>query len=111
LGTGNAYPNQYNAGAEGVRSIVRTGVGAWTVTLQDNYQRLLHADFIVQTAAAGGLSAAVVMGLDGTLMNMGAVGGSVFGLRFMSSTATAAEPSTNADLILCRFVLADATEP
>jgi hypothetical protein len=111
LPSGNPYPLQYTCGAEGVRSIVRTGVGAWTVQLQDNYQRLVMAQAIVQTAAAGGLSAMTQVGIDGTLVNMATVGGSVFGLRFMSSTATAAEPSTNNDIVLLKFLLLDATEP
>ena len=109
--SGAPWPLQYNAGSEGVRSIVRTGVGLWTVTLQDNYQRLVFCSFTVQTAATAIGTQAMQMSLDGTVVNMAANGGSVIGVRFMSNPTTVVEPSVANDLVLLKFVLADGTEP
>jgi hypothetical protein len=108
LPTGNPYPNQYGAGAEGVRSVVRTGTGLWTVTLQDNYQRVLEVGLVIQKA--GGLSTIMSIGINSTLTNMAAQGGSVIALALLSATGTVADPA-NGDLVLVKFGLADATEP
>lgn len=52
-GGGSSFPVAYVTGEAGVRSVARTGAGAWTITLQDNYQRLLTIDptFINPTGA------------------------------------------------------------
>jgi hypothetical protein len=107
-GTGNRYPLQYNSGAEGVYSITRTGAGLWTVKLQDNYQRVLRVD--AQGQLAGGLSAIVGVGLNSTITDMTAQGGSLIGLALLSATATALDPAADTVMLLT-FVLADATEP
>jgi hypothetical protein len=109
--SGAPWPLQYNAGSEGVRSIVRTNVGLWTVTLQDNYQRVLMVNFLVQTALTAAGTQAQTVSLDGTVLNMGANGGSVLGVRFMSNSTTVAEPSVGNDLVLLKMDLADGTEP
>ena len=107
-GVGNRYPLQYNAGAEGIYSVTRTAAGLWTVKLQDNYQRCLSVTANGQLA--GGLSAIVNVGLNSTITNMTAQGGSVIGLALLSATGTAADPAAD-ELMLLTFVLADATEP
>lgn len=108
LPTGAPYPLQYQCGAEGVRSVTRTGAGLWTVQLQDQYQRVLGVSFTADLA--GGLSSTVAVALNSTITNMTSAGGSTIGLALLSATATAADP-TAGDLILLRFDLADATEP
>ena len=111
LPSGAPWPQQYNQGAEGDRSVTRTGVGLWTVQLQDNYQRLLTVSFTIQTALTAAGTQAQMVSLDGTLMNMAANGGSTFGLRFMTNSTTVAEPSLGNDLVLLKFSLTDGTEP
>lgn len=96
-------------GAEGVKSIARTGVGLWTVTLQDNYQRLLAAPWVTQSFA-GGLSTIVVAGENTSITSMSASGGSVIGVALLSSTGTAADPATATSLDLVMF-LQNSTAP
>lgn len=105
---GNAYPLQYNAGAEGVRSVTRTGDGLWTVKFQDNYQRCLGVMAAVQIA--GGVSNTIAVGINSTLTNMKAQGGSTVGIALMSSASTASDPTIDG-VVLLTFILADATEP
>jgi hypothetical protein len=108
LPTGAPYPLQYGAGAEGVRSVTRTGAGLWTVQLQDAYQRVLGVS--VTTDVAGGLATVVHAALNTTITNLATVGGSTIGVALLSAAGVAADP-TAGDLILLRFDLADATEP
>lgn len=106
-GTG-PYPLQYTAGTEGIRSVARTGVGLWTITLQDNYQRLVGLSFF--TRVAGGLGNIVAIHENTTISNMSSGGGSIIGVALLSSTATAADPTSGHTLVI-RFDLQDATEP
>lgn len=109
-GGGTGFPNRYVQGAEGIFSVARTGAGLWTVTLQDNYQRLLglRADMSI----AGGLSNVVAAGENSTITNMAATGGSIIGVALLSSTGTAADPTAAAStLVRLKFELQDATEP
>jgi len=106
--TGAAYPLQYSGGAEGVKSITRTGAGLWTVVFQDNYQRCLGVQANGQLA--GGLSAIVSVGLNSTVTSMAAAGGSILGLALLSATATALDPASG-EVMLLSFTMADATEP
>jgi hypothetical protein len=108
LGTGYPYPNQYAAGAEGVRNVARTAAGLWTVTLQDNYQRVLSVTLNVQVA--GGLANIVAVGRNTSVDSMAAQGGSQFGLALLSATGVAADP-TSGHVLLLGIVLADGTEP
>lgn len=96
-------------GCEGVKSIARTDVGLWTVTLQDNYQRLLLAPIVTQSLA-GGLSTIIACGENTTISSMGASGGSVIGLALLSATATAADPATTTNLDIL-FLLQNSTAP
>lgn len=108
LPTGSPYPLQHQCGAEGVRSVTRTGAGLWTVQLQDNYQRVLGLS--VTTDVAGGLATVIAAALNTTVTNMASVGGSTIGVALLSATGTALDP-TAGDLILLNLTLADATEP
>lgn len=105
-GGGTTYPTRYVQGADGIFSVARTGVGLWTVTMQDNYQRLLG--LLVHQSLAGGLGTIVAINENTTISNMSATGGSVIGVALLSSTATAADP---AGQVAIRFTFQDATEP
>ncbi len=105
-GLGNRGWMAYNSGAEGVFSVTRTAAGLWTVKLQDNYQRCLQV--MGQGELAGGLSAIVSVGLNSTITDMDAQGGSVIGLALLSATATAADPAADTRMLLT-FILADST--
>lgn len=98
---------QYNAGAEGVRSVTRTGVGAWTIKLQDNYQRLTALSFITENTTG---AATVITVAKGPATGMDAVGGSEITVVFSSAASTPADPAEG-DLILLSITLADGTEP
>ena len=104
--TGN-YPNRYQFGSEGVLSVTRTATGLWTVLMQDSYQRLVGlAGYI---SVAGGLSNIVSINENTTITNMNAAGGSVIGISLLSSTATAADP-TSGHVVKLALTFADATE-
>lgn len=49
------------ANSKGIASITRTGVGAYTVTLQDGYNRLMFIDEVLQNAT--GIPAGVSLGI------------------------------------------------
>jgi hypothetical protein len=106
LPSGAAYPLQYNAGAEGVRSVTRTGVGQWTVQFQDSYQRQLGVGMTLEVA--GGVVTGQ-LALNSTTTNMAAVGGSVLGLTTVVGGAAADLPAGT--VVHLRFFLQDATEP
>ena len=108
LPSGNPYPLQYFAGAEGIRSVTRTAAGLWTIKLQDNYQRVLYVH--AQGSLAGGLSAIVAAARNTTVDSMTAQGGSEFGIALLSATATALDPASG-ETILLEIKLADGTEP
>lgn len=95
-------------GAEGVKKVARTGTGLWTVTLQDNYARLL--DLHGHQTLAGGLSTIVVFGVNSTLTSMTAAGGATIGVALMSSTATVADPG-DGTYVTINFVLQNSTAP
>ncbi len=102
------YPLQYQAGSEGIRSVARTATGLWTVTLQDNYQRMVGLTGF--TRVAGGAAKIVGFNENTTITNMASGGGSVIGVSLISATTALADP-TSGDVVLLTFILADATEP
>lgn len=102
------YPLRYQFGAEGVLSVVRTGTGLWTVTMQDNYQRMVS--LVGYSTLAGGLTNIVTVAENSTITSMSAAGGSVIGLALLSSTGTAADPTSGVVMKLA-LGFADATEP
>ncbi len=107
-GGGTTWPTQNQQGAEGVRSISRTGAGLWTVTLQDNYNRVLGISG--HQTLAGGLSTIVTVGENSTITNITSAGGSIVGLALLSATATAADPGDGTYVTL-NIDLQNATEP
>lgn len=107
---GAGYPTQYRLGAEGIKSVARTGTGAWTLTLQDAYQRCLGVSFTTEDSAGVSTVVSVAKFPDTTGSLMATNDGSVIKLVFSSSTGTAADPA-DGDLILLTIILADATEP
>lgn len=107
-GGGTTYPSQYQQGYEGIRSVARTAEGLWTVTLQDNYQRLVALDCFA--SLAGGLSAIVHCAENSTISSMSTAGGSVIGVALLSATATALDPA-DGETIFLHFGLQDASEP
>jgi len=104
---GSGYPLQYQTGAEGVRTVTRTGTGLYTFKMQDNYQRILRVDFIEQLA--GGIPTLAGIGINTTLTDMDADGGSEIAICLASATATAADPAV--ETVLFTFTLADSTAP
>lgn len=102
------FPQNYSAGSDGVFSVTRTNTGLWTVTLQDTYIRLLS--MAVHISIAGGLSNIVAVGENTTITNMRAANGSVIGVALLSSTGTAADP-TSGSLVHLNFRLQNASEP
>lgn len=80
-----------SAGAEGVKSVSRTGAGLWTVTLQDNYNRLL--DLRCFQSLAGGVATIIGVGENTTISDMSAVGGSIIGVALLSAGSGAAVPA------------------
>lgn len=95
-GTGNF--TRYAQGAEGVFSVVRTGAGTWTVTLQDTYQRMLQLDGY--TARAGGLVTVADFAEDTTVTNMNATGGSVIGVVMFNSSDSPGDGSSGDNIRL-----------
>lgn len=107
-GGGTTWPSQNQQGAEGVRSITRTGTGLWTIVLQDNYQRLL--DWDVKQSLAGGLSTIIALGENTSISSMTSAGGSTIGFALLSSTATAADPADTTGVTIDMW-LQNASEP
>lgn len=108
LPTGAPYPIQYENGSEGVRSVARTATGLWTITFQDNFQRMVMLQGF--TRIAGGAAKIVGFNENTTITNMSAAGGSIVGVSMVSSTATLADPQTT-ETILLTFTFADSSTP
>ncbi len=90
-----------------MRTVTKTGTGLYTFKMQDNYQRILRVDFIEQLA--GGLGTLMGVGINSTLTNLDAAGGSEIAIALLSATVTAADPAV--ETILFTFTLADSTAP
>jgi hypothetical protein len=104
------FPNNYQAGAEGVFSVARTGAGLWTLTLQDNYQRILSIGG--NHSIAGGTANIVAVTENTTITNLASANGSIIGIALLSSTTTLADPTASASSVVrIMLQLADATEP
>lgn len=100
------FPNQTNAGAEGIRSVTRISAGRWNIQLQDNYQRCLGVDFTVSSAT--GITRLVPGIVSGSTV-MSQAGGSLITLQW-AQDGVATDPA-NGDTMLLAFNLSDATEP
>lgn len=108
LPTGAAYPQQYNAGAEGVYSIARTAAGKYTLTLQDKYQRLVGLNAYPSVASGTPVFAICSENTTITSMNPTTGAGSIIGLAFWDFAGVAVDPI---GAVRVNLVLADATEP
>jgi hypothetical protein len=109
-GGGSGFPTRYVQGAEGVFSVAKTGTGLWTITLQDQFQRLLA--LTGNHSIAGGTANIIAITDNPSVTNMTATGGSVIGVALLSATATLADPTASATSIVRLIIdLADATEP
>jgi hypothetical protein len=107
-GGGTTWPSQNQQGAEGVRSVARTGAGLWTFVLQDNYQRLLDIGWY--ETIAGGTANIVTVAENSSISSMSTAGGSTIGIALLSSTATVADPDATGSVTLT-FILQNASEP
>lgn len=100
------YPLQYTAGSEGMLKVARTGAGLYTLTLQDNYQRMV--DLHAYASVASGTPVFALVTENTTITNMAATAGSVIGLAFWDFAAAAVDPI---GAVRIAITLADATEP
>lgn len=100
-------------GAEGVRSVTRTGTGLWTFVLQDNYARLL--DISVYESLAGGVATIIGVGENTTLSDMTTAGGSTIGVALLSAGSGAAVPAVadpaTTNGVTLTFLLQNSTAP
>jgi hypothetical protein len=105
------FPNNYQAGAEGIFSVARTGAGLWTITLQDNYQRVLSVHGHMACGAA--VNTNIIAVTENTsITNLASANGSIIGVKLLSSANTPADPTADAStLIRICIKLQDATEP
>ena len=115
LPSGAAYPLQYGAGAEGVRSVTRADVGGWVVTLQDAYQRILKVDFTAfATGSGSGIATMDLLNSGGQsaagFLPTPAFPANSFGLLFRNAAGTIADPTSGITVLLA-ITLMDATEP
>lgn len=103
-GVGYAYGNQ-----EGVKSVARTGTGAWTITLSDPYQYLIGVDFT--TANSGGAVTAgnlcVLTTSNVTTNTSVGTGGTVL-VVFQNGSYSATDPASG-DIIYLTIQLGDGT--
>lgn len=106
-GGGVGQFNRTAQGTEGIFSVARTATGLWTVTLQDQYQRVMNVTG--SQVIAGGTANIVSIAENSTITNMSATGGSVIGVALLSATATLADPTAFSTIRL-QFDLQDATE-
>jgi hypothetical protein len=105
------FPQNYQSGSEGIFSVARTGTGLWTITLQDNYQRLLIA-FGSLSIASTAVHNIVEVAENPTITSMSSANGSVVGFKLLSATNTLADPTADASTVVRLVMLfADATEP
>ena len=106
------YPSIYQAGADGVYSVARTGTGLWTLTLQDKYQRLLSVSGSMDLTGGAANIIAVANNPDITDLPNTSGKGSIVGIILFSATATPADPTAGAtSLMRIKLEFGDATEP
>jgi hypothetical protein len=91
----------YAVGAQGIKTVTRTGTGAWTVVLQDSYQRLLGVRF--STTAASGVATVGGAAVDATT-DVTSNSAPTILLVIYSTPGTPADPASG-DKIDLRFTL------
>jgi hypothetical protein len=72
---GNTWVTAGSGGLQGFASVTRNSAGDFTITLQDNYVRLIGASFTYDNPASVGLPAAPLVALKADGTNMAASGG------------------------------------
>ena len=97
--TGSALATAPSAGYKGVKSITRNGVGDYTFTFQDTYNRLL--DLSLNVLAIDGATTPLVAACWIKSVNATATGGATVRLVFyLSAPGTPADAGTNERLYL-----------
>lgn len=106
-GTGYSIGN-----GEGIRSVTRTGTGAWTVTLSDAYMYLLETALVSTTNTSGLLTAAAVgcTSSDADVQtNHGQGYGGLVKVQFNDWAGAAVDPASG-DVVDLRFTFGDGSE-
>ena len=107
-GVGYDYGN-----GEGIRSVSRTGTGAWTITLNDAYM-LLKGVTLEETSNTTGTPTAaqvgVVSGTTNVATNTSLGNGGVVAVQFVDFAGSAVDPASG-DTITLKITLQDASEP
>jgi hypothetical protein len=97
--TGTALAAAGSTGYRGVKSIARNGTGDYTITFQDNFQRLL--DFNCKVVAVDGSTTPVVTNAWIKVVTPGASGGATVRLLFyLSAPGTPADATSNEEIYL-----------
>jgi hypothetical protein len=108
-GVGEAFGD-----GKGVRSVARTGAGAWTITLSDSYIRLegvLVAQILNATGlVTSGFAVGVVSASTNVATNNGVGNGGVIAVVLNNGSGVATDPASG-DTIVLKLLLSDATEP
>lgn len=104
----------YDVGnGEGVRSVARTGTGAWTITLSDPYI-LLKSVTLENTSNTTGLLTAAAVGVIASTTtittNTGPGNGGVITVVFNDWAGAAVDPASG-DTVTLKITLQDASEP
>lgn len=90
-----AFSAAGTGGFRGVKSVVRNGVGDWTITLQDNYQRLLTCQ---GSCVSKNGSAPVTYNFYVKASNMAAAGGATINvILYGAAIGTPVEASATID--------------
>jgi hypothetical protein len=97
----------------GTATVVRTGTGAWTITLSDSYQYLVSVMIAgIKNTAATNANAinSIAWNTTGDVTTNTSVGsgGTIQVILYSGSTAT--DPASG-DTVILQIVLGDATEP
>jgi hypothetical protein len=88
-----------NANARGIASIARTGAGAYTITLQDKYTKLLDISSRFITATGTDAALEMTVTADGVASSTPTIT-----IVFRVAAGTATDPSNGAVLLLKMFL-------
>ncbi len=94
-------------GARGVKTIVRTAPGTYTITLQDNYFRFLGCSPSFQNSGAAAAPLTITPSPDA---NLSTAGGGSFQLIFLNTAGTATDPA-NGEKVILNIQLQDSSTP